>query len=189
MNLLRLGCFVVGLLILAGCATSPEERYFGGTKTDANVYLAPGAKAVSKVAVLPFRAPTELIGVSVADLWVTEVLRSGRHELVERGRMAQVLSEAELALAGATSTRAAEVGQMLGADGVIVGTVDEYGTVARKGRAVPVVGVTARLIDCASGRVVWSVDLARQADGGEVTLPGLARQVVHEMMAAIYQAW
>jgi curli biogenesis system outer membrane secretion channel CsgG len=183
------GWYVVLGLLAAGCASTPEEKYFGRTATEANVYLAPRAKELTKVAVLPFKAPTELIGSSMADLWVTEVLRSGHYELVERSRMAQVLSEAELALSGLSATRAAEVGQMLGAEGVIVGTVDEYGTMARKGRTVPVVGVTARLINCANGKVMWSVDLAQSAAGAEVTLPRLARQVVHEMMAAIYQAW
>lgn len=173
----------------AGCASDPNDAYFRGTDTDANVYLSPAAKSISKVAVLPFRAPTELIGVSVADLWVTEILRSGRYELVERSQLNQVLSETEIALSGLSAAKAAEVGQMLGADGVIVGTVDEYSTTARRGHTYPVVGVTARLIDCATGKVMWSVDLARQADDSDTTLPSLSRRVVHEMMAAVYQAW
>lgn len=180
--------FALAVLLAAGCATNSDDAYFRGTSTAANVYTAPGPSSVHKVALLPFNGPTSLAGESVADLWVTEVLRSGRYELVERSRLAQVLGETELALAGLSAARAAEAGAMAGAEGVLIGTVDEYGTVAYKGRTLPVVGITARLVECRTGRVIWSVDHARKGGPGE-TLPGLARQVVHEMMAALYKAW
>ena len=80
---------------------------------------------VRKVAILPFKAATELIGLSVSDMFVTEMMRAGRYALVERSQMTQVLKEAELALTGLTAAGAIEVGKMLGADGVIVGTVDQ----------------------------------------------------------------
>jgi curli biogenesis system outer membrane secretion channel CsgG len=177
---------VVGLL---GCAT-PEEEYFGGGRSRANVFVSPArSTAITKVAVMLFKGQTELIGTSISDLFVTEILRSGKYELVERGRMAQVLSESELALAGLSASRAAEVGNMLGADGVIIGTVDEYSTVAQRGHPYPVVGVTARMIDCKNGKIVWSVDLAKRADSKDTTLPEHARAIVHEMMSGLYQKW
>lgn len=174
---------------LCGCSSNSQDAYFRNTPSSANVYVAPVATTISKVAIMPFRAPTELIGTSVSDLFVTEMLRAGRYELVERSQMAKVLSEAELAMAGLSASKAAEVGNMLGADGVIIGTVDEYATVAVKGKTLAVVGMTARLIDCRSGKVMWSVDVARRADESEQTLPRLAREVVHEMTAGLYQKW
>ncbi len=173
--------------VVAGCA-SPSGQHFAGAGDGANVYVAPEHRSIRKVAVLPLKAPTELIGASVADVFITEILRSGRYELVERGQMANVLGEAELALAGLSASRAAEVGQMLGADGVIVGTVSEYENTARGGRTYPVVGISARLIDCVSGKIIWSVDLARRAQDSRVTLPEHARAVVHDMVAAVYKA-
>ena len=183
--------FALTLLILGalGCAT-PEEDYFGNTRSRANVYVSPAkSSSISKVAVMPFKGQTELIGTSISDLFVTELLRAGKYELVERSRMAQVLSESELALAGLSASRAAEIGNMLGADGVIIGTVDEYVTVAQRGHPYPVVGVTARMIDCKSGKVIWSVDLAKRADNKTTTLPEHARAIVHEMMCGLYQKW
>lgn len=182
----------VGVLLaalLAGCASNPQDAYFRDTASSANVYVAPVATPIAKVAIMPFKAPTELIGTSVSDLFVTEMLRAGRYELVERSQMARVLNEAELALAGLSASRAAEIGNMLGADGVIIGTVDEYATIALRGKTLPVVGITARLIDCSSGKVMWSVDLAKRADEPDQTLPSLARDVVHEMTAGLYQKW
>ena len=176
------------LIVLAGCRSDPNAAYFLRTETRANVYVAPGQGSIHRVAILPFKGPTELVGNSVSDMMVTEILRAGRYELVERSQMAKVLSETELSLAGLSVARAAEVGNMIGADGVIIGTVDEYSTVALKGSAWPVVGASARLIDCRSGQVVWSVDLAERADSPAITLAQHGRKVVHEMIAAVYKA-
>jgi curli biogenesis system outer membrane secretion channel CsgG len=179
---------VAGAAALAGCA-SPGDDYFLSQPSGANVCVLAEGRQISKVAIMPFKAPTELIGSSVSDLFVTEMLKAGRYELVERGQMAQVLSESELALAGLSASKAVEVGNMLGADGVIIGTVDEYSTVAQRGRTYPVVGMSVRLIDCKSGKVVWSVDCARKAETRDVTLPQHARAVVHEMVSGLYREW
>ena len=179
---------VATVLLISSCATT-DEAYFLNTESKANVFVAPVPCPIWKVAVMPFKAPTELIGSSVSDMFVTEMLRAGRYELVERSQMSKVLNEAELSLAGLSVAKAAEVGNMLGADGVIIGTVDEYSTVAYRGAAFPVVGITVRLIDCKSGKVMWSVDLAKRTDSKSVTLSEHARVVVHEMTAGLYQKW
>lgn len=176
-------------LWLAGCATTEDEAYFGDVRSRANVFVAPVASPIKKIAIMPFKAQTELIGTSTSDLFVTEMLRAGRYELVERSQMAKVLSESELSLAGLSASRAAEVGNMLGADGVVIGTVDEYATVAQSGHPYPVVGITARLIDCASGKVMWSSDLAKRADSKDITLPEQARAVAHEIVAGLFKRW
>ena len=165
------------------------DKYFTKTDSDANVYVSPFASDIDRVAILPFKAPTELVGTSVSDLFVTEMLRAGRYTLLERSQMAKVLSESELALSGLSAAQAVEVGQMIGADGVIIGTVIEYGTTAYKGHAYPVVSVSVRLIDTKSSQVVWSVDLAVRADSKKTSLSGQARIVVHEMMAGLYKQW
>lgn len=183
------GCLLLGVsLLLLGCATGGDP-YFQGTISHANVYVAPVAAPIHKVAIMPFKAPTELIGSSVSDLFVTEMLRAGRYELVERSQMAKVLSESELALAGLSAEKAVQVGNMLGADGVIIGTVDEYTAVAQRGRTLPTVGCSVRLIDCKSGKVMWSVDIAKKADSADITLAEHSRSVVHEMTAGLYQKW
>lgn len=183
------GLGIATLLFVAGCASEYRDPYFEETETTANVFVAPVQSHIRKVAILPFRAPTELIGSAMSDLFVTEGLRAQRYELVERSQMAKVLSESELALAGLSAARAVEVGNMLGADGVIVGTVDEYGTVPVRGGTLPVVGVSLRLIDCEDGKVMWSADLAKRADDRSVSLPEHARTVAHELVSALYRQW
>lgn len=172
---------------LWGCSTTPSNPYFSSVRSSANVYVAPLRVDVSKVAVLPFKAPTELIGASVADMVVTEMLKLGRYVLVERSQMAGVLSETELAMAGLSERRAMEVGRMLGADGVVIGTVDEYSMQARSGRTFAVVGLTIRLIHSQTGQILWSADLAKMAQDSNMPLAAHGRAVVHELIAGLYQ--
>ncbi|MBP7275847.1 MAG: fibronectin type III domain-containing protein [Kiritimatiellae bacterium] len=181
----------LGVAILwTGCASPDSARsYFSGQRSKANIYVASGPSDVARVAIMPLKAPTELIGSSVSDLLVTELLRAGRYDLVERSQMSQVLNEAEIALSGLTEARAIELGNMLGAEGVIIGTVDEYGMVARRGRTQPVVGLSIRLIDCRSGKVLWSADSAERADSDSVSLSLHARKVVHGIVSGLYQKW
>ena len=177
----------IALVGLTGCATSTgSTAHFGRSGSQANVFVTPEHRAVQTVAVLPFRAATELIGASVSDMFVTEILRTGRYDLIERSQLEGVLGEAEVALSGLTTGQAAQLGQMAGADAVIIGTVSEYETVAQRGRALPVVGASVRMIDSVTGRILWSVDHAEQGGRG-TTLAQHSRVVVHEMTAALYR--
>ena len=181
-------CALLATLLLFGCATA-DEKYFLDTDTKANVYVAPGKSSVQKVAIMPFKAPTELIGSSVSDLFVTEMLRAGKYTLVERSQMTQVLKESEVAMAGLSASGAVEVGNMVGAEAVLIGTVDEYDNVPYRGDTYPTVGLSARLIDCKSGKVIWSVDYAGRAESRRTTLSEQARTVIHGMSAALYKKW
>jgi len=166
--------------LIVGCASSSPG---GGA---ANVYVALAAGHVRRVAVLPFRAPTELIGTSVSDLFITELMKTTRYEIVERGQLSQVLGETDVQLSRLTAGQAVQLGRLAGADAVVVGTVSEYEMAAQGGRTLPVVGVSVRLIDATTGQVLWSVDHAGRGGSG-MTLPGQARAVVHEMVQALHR--
>ncbi len=169
---------------LAGCA-SPKGYSSGGAGTDEpNVYVAREAFEIDKVGILPFKAATTLIGGSVSDMFVTELMKMGHYELVERSQMSGVLGETEVALSGLTAGQAAQLGQMVGANGVVIGTVSEYETVAQGGRTYPVVGITVRLIDSGTGKILWSVDHAARGERND-TLAQHARSVVREMASAL----
>ena len=138
-----------------------------------------------RVAVLPLRAEVDLVGLSISDMFVTEVFKTGRFVLVERSQLSKVLGESEIALAGLTDAKAAEVGGVAGADAVLVGTVPEYGTVANKGKVLAVVGISCRLIDCKSGKVVWTESRSRKATSPDIIPSQLARDVVAELCAGL----
>jgi len=164
------------MLLLTGCAGSSGGK--------ANVFVGEGHDAIRKVTVLPFKAPTELIGASVSDLLTTELMKIGRYELIERGQLSAVLGETEVSLSGLTAGQAAQLGKLVGANGVIVGTVSEYENVAQSGNTYPVVGVSARLIDSTSGRIIWSINKTGRGGSGE-TISEYALEVVREMVASL----
>ena len=169
---------------LAGCAT-PADSSRGGVGTGGpSVYVARPPAGIGKVGILPFKAATTLIGASVSDMFVTELMKMDRYELVERAQMSGVLGETEVALSGLTAGQAARIGQMAGAQGVVVGTVSEYETVALNGRIYPVVGISIRLIDSSTGKILWSVDHSARGAKGD-TLAQHARNVVRDMASAL----
>lgn len=173
---------------VSGCVTGiNNDPYFMNVKSSANVYVRPQSVEFRKVAMMPFKAPTELIGSSVSDLFVTEMLRTERYDMVERSQIAKVLGETELAMSGLSSSKAVEAAKMVGAEAVIIGTVDEYSMQANGGRTYAVVGISARLIDCNSGQVIWTVDHSKRAAESSVTVSQHARLMVHEMTAVLYK--
>lgn len=181
---------VAALFLLASCASTGHDPYFMRAESAANVYVAPGKGFnVGKVAVMPFKAETELIGSSVGDMFTTELLRASRYDVLERSQISRVLSETELALAGVSAAKAIEAGNMLGADGVVIGTVDEYSAVAARGHPYPVVGLSVRMIDCKTGEILWTASLAKRASTRKITLAEHGRSVLHEMMAGLYRKW
>ena len=190
MKKLPLIFWAAGVLLVAGCASAPKgigDPYFANVKSKANVYARQAQAGVLKIAVMPFKASTELIGSSVSDMTVTELLRTQKYQLVERGQMSKVLSETELAMAGLSEAKAVEAAKMLGAEAVVIGTVDEYTMQAKGGDTYAVVGLAIRLIDCANGKIVWSADLAKMADDDDTPLATHAREVVHELVSGLYQ--
>jgi len=178
---------VVRISLLAAFALPGHAVGRGGAGTgNPNVYVSPDIEGIDQVAILPFKAATTLIGSSVSDMFVTEVMKMNRYELVERSQMSGVLGETEVSLSGLTSGQAARLGQMIGADGVILGTVSEYEKVAMGGRTFPVVGISVRMIDSSTGKILWSVDHAARGGRGS-TLAQHVRAVVRDMAGALNQ--
>ncbi len=171
---------ILSASLLASCTSSGPSG--GGNQP--SVFVAPESRSVAKVAVLPFRGPTELIGTSVSDTFGTELMKTRRYELIERSQLSGVLGETEVQLSGLTAGQAAQLGQMLGAQAVVIGTVSEYENMAVRGKPVPVVGINARLIDASSGKILWSVDHASRGGRSDV-LAQHARAVVAEMVSSL----
>ena len=175
------------ILISGCCCGSSGKPHYAENVQNVNVYISPHKSDIKTVTVLPFKAPTELIGGVISDMFVTEIMHMNVYSLIERSQLSGVLNEAELSLSGISNNKAMKVGQMVGADGVIVGTVTEYDMVAYKGKKYPSVGITIRLINCKTGKVQWSADYAERAKNKGVSLAVHARNVVHDISSALYK--
>jgi len=199
--LLILLVIFLGALILTSCASTPKPggkdflsestKYGREEGSRGSVFVSPRArqKIYRKVAVMPFRAPVELIGASIADMVGTEILKSYKYQLVERSQMEQVLEEQSLGLKGVTqSTLAMRVGKILGVEGVIIGTVPEYGMRAVGPLKLPAVGINIRMIDVETGSIIWSItDSAICKE--PTSLSAFARHLIGSMIHRLKQEW
>jgi fibronectin type 3 domain-containing protein len=176
------------------CASAPEvaqeEQLTLGSDERAmkgRIYVNPnaGRRLYQKVAVMPFRAPVELAGASMSDLFATELLYTHKYELVERSQMEQVLGEQALGLKGVTESAAAmRVGKLLNVQGVIVGTVPEYGSKASGKAELAAIGLNVRMIDVNDGSIVWSVSDTAISDR-PISLSAFANRMVRNLVSQL----
>jgi curli biogenesis system outer membrane secretion channel CsgG len=112
------------------------------------------------------------------DVFVTQLVKSGKFRVVEREQLEALMKEKGLSLSGDVDpSTAVKVGKLLGVNYLLTGAVTEYGAEehgAHGGgfRGLPGFGVgkknfvaalNARLIDTSTGEVVWA-DEARSED-------------------------
>ncbi|MDD4871707.1 MAG: DUF799 family lipoprotein [Kiritimatiellae bacterium] len=163
----------------------PLTNFTGDVFVDFNSKVAD----YQKLAVLPFKSPVEQAGVSVSDFFTTELLKTARYELVERSQMENVLKEQELRLSGVIEDKmAAQLGKILGVQGVIVGNVSEYGVQKSGFSTVPSIGLSIRMIDSTTGKIVWSVSHSLVGKSG-TSLSQHSKDIVEQMVLALSRAW
>jgi curli biogenesis system outer membrane secretion channel CsgG len=121
------------------------------------------------VAVLPFDVDGGIrnVDLKVADIVATSLFKTGRFEIVERERINAIVEEQKLKLSGMIddSSKAAELGQMVGAEAVVVGTL----SVATQQRVDKFaydqvnteVRIDVRVVDTSTGKAI----LSESADG------------------------
>jgi curli biogenesis system outer membrane secretion channel CsgG len=145
--------------------------------------VAAHAAAASKprVAVLEFKNKADNQwwyhgGAEAAqDVFVTELVKSGRFRVIEREQLAALMQEKNLSLSGDVDPKTAiRAGKLLGVDYLLTGAVTEYGSTdtsvdtpggVARGHWVPGVSVgkksfvaamNARLIDTETGEILWA---------------------------------
>jgi curli biogenesis system outer membrane secretion channel CsgG len=130
-----------------------------------------------RVAVMDFEGIDKLEGkadLRLADLLLTSLVKSGRFDVIERSQIQQVLMEQDLGLTGAMDeSTAAEVGQLLGAEWVVLGTItsatqqniDKFGYIL----AVIEVAVDVRAVDATTGEIMLSQHAAGKNESKIVT--------------------
>ena len=165
----------IGVLALIGCASTVQE------------WVKPGAAHISRLAVLPFENQTSALraGQAVSDLLASEVLATGTTPVMDPSEVADLLRRESLDPADAGRLPSAQrLGRILQVSHVLQGAVTEYRY--KPGLSeTPAVGVTARLVDVATGEVVWTASHARLGSSWirEDGLGRLAQRVAHDMAA------
>lgn len=115
----------------------------------------PGDHRDSSFAVVPFgendeESKSRRLGLVVSDVVLTNLARDHRINLVERGRVGVILQEQSFQATGAVDpAKAAEVGKLLGARGLVVGEVTDTGDAFR---------ISARVLDMETAAVLGAAE-------------------------------
>jgi TolB-like protein len=142
------------VISVAGCAGS-VIRY---VNPEANFSY------IKKVAILPFNNMSDdrFAGERVRNTLTVDLLSRGTFDVMERGEVSKVMGLV-LRAAGFEEGRVLEVdketlkllGEKLGVQAVILGSVDEY---AGRGGSRNVVSLSIRMLDTSSGIVLWQAN-------------------------------
>jgi curli biogenesis system outer membrane secretion channel CsgG len=133
-----------------------------------------------RVAVLEFghkalEAHWTRAGEAAQDMFITELVKSGKFTVVDRERLDALMREKNLSLSGEIDPRTAvQAGKLLGVEYILFGNVTEFGGESAKARVGFGVGLDvkrrkfisaldARLVSTTTGEIVWA-DKARKEE-------------------------
>jgi curli biogenesis system outer membrane secretion channel CsgG len=115
---------------------------------------------------------------AIQDVFVTELVKSGKYRVIDREQLAALMQEKNLTLSGDIDpATAVNVGKLLGVQYFLTGAITEYGGTDTSahgsgvgglpgfsgGKRTFVAACNARLIDTSTGEIVWA-DEARGED-------------------------
>ncbi len=138
--------------------------------------LAPAsipAQQTQSLAILDLegRGISAVEAASLTDRLRSELVRTGRITVVERGQMERILSEQDFQLTGCTSDECAvEVGQLLGVTHMVAGSI---------GRVGSTFSIDLRTVDVQTARIVHSIirDYRGEIDGLLTEMASVAEEL------------
>jgi curli biogenesis system outer membrane secretion channel CsgG len=146
--------------------------------------VAAAANDKPRIAVLEFKNKADNQwwyhgGAAAAqDVFVTELVKSGKFRVIDREQLAALMAEKNLSLDGDIDpSTAIQAGKLLGCQYFLTGAVTEYGSTGTEahgrgvgglpgfsgGKRTFVAAMNARIIDTTTGEILWS-DEARGED-------------------------
>jgi curli biogenesis system outer membrane secretion channel CsgG len=156
-----------------------------------------------RVAVLEFKSKAENQwwyhngSAAAQDVFVTELVKSGKFRVVEREQLAALMQEKNLVLSGdIDASTAIKVGKLLGVNYLLTGAVTEYGVTdvgahAPGVRRLPgfsagkrnfVAAMNARMIDTETGEILWADEARGQESSVKVNVGGFGGGVEDDRM-------
>lgn len=116
------------------------------------------------------------------DVFVTELVKSGKFRVVEREQLEALMQEKNLSLSGDVDPKTAvKIGKLLGVNYLLTGAVTEYGNTdvsgggggVYAGKRKFVASLNARLIDTNTGEVVWADEASQEEASIKVSVFGV----------------
>ena len=150
-----------------------------------------------RIAVIEFKAKADSQwyhwwrsgGASAAqDVFVTELVKSGKFRVIEREALAALMAEKNLALSGDLDpSTAVKAGKLLGVKYLLTGAITEYGASNAEAGARSIGGLpsfrvkrskfaaamNARLIDAETGEIIWADEARNETKSAKVKVSGI----------------
>jgi TolB-like protein len=164
------------ILLLAGCGSHYQQQ---------RVDRARILSEQRYVAVLPLVNLTSHpeAGRIVGDLLATELYAVTSFKFLERTELTRQLSQGEDLEMVMDRAAARRIGEQLGVDTVIYGSVGEYGYLRGIDQG-PAVSVTLRLLDVPSGQVLWAASRS-ESDGCFAACTASVSETAQRLLAAM----
>ena len=165
--------------------------------------LAADTSTKPRIAVLEFKSKAENQwwyhngSAAAQDVFVTELVKSGKFRVVEREQLQALMQEKNLTLSGDLDpSTAVRVGKLLGVNYLLTGSVTEYGATdvgahAPGVRRLPgfsagkrnfVAAMNARLIDTSTGEILWADEARGEESSVKVNVGGFGGGVDDDRM-------
>jgi hypothetical protein len=184
----RLLLLPVLALALVSCA---GHRMYINEEADFGYY--------EKIGVLPFSnlSSDRTASEKVTSSFLTEILVGSRVEIANMGDLLKVyrdvVKDERFNLPEQLSAEETQaIGKVANLQGLLVGTVRDYGMIRSGQTDFPLVSILVRFLDCKSGKVVWSYEITRKGGpkfpvfsfGETHTLGDMTAKVCREAAAA-----
>lgn len=135
------------VLALAGCGARPQVKAF--VRPEVNLAY------IRTVAVLPFEQQAGA-AEQIREIAITQVLASGLFDVLDKGRVDSALVEEAIARGNPIDNPTLRrLGQRLGVQAFLLGSVDQAGEGRAGSSTYPEVTLTLRLIDAEAGTLLW----------------------------------
>jgi curli biogenesis system outer membrane secretion channel CsgG len=163
----------------------------------ASVAFAADKSTKPRIAVLEFKNKADNQwwyhgGAEAAqDVFVTELVKSGKFRVVEREQLEALMAEKNLTLSGDVDpSTAVRIGKLLGVNYILTGAVTEYGNTdvggggfgVSAGKRKFVAAMNARLIDTSTGEIVWADEARAEEASVKVSVFGVGGGVDDDRM-------
>jgi TolB-like protein len=174
------------LIFIFGCGAGPKY------------YARPGVdlSGIKSIAVLPFDNFTsdEYAGEKIRRSVITELLLRGI-DVIEPGEVTRVLRELKVKSLGSIKMADIQgIGKTLGAEAVMIGSVETFGISKGITVSYPEVSINLMLLETSSGNIIWSVShtaggasfWSRHFGSEGITLSETSRKVIKEAIDTIF---
>lgn len=173
------------LAVLAGCNSVSNSAY---------LHPELDMAAVRKVAVVTFANYTRepMAGEKVTNMFFTQLLSTGFFDVSEPARTDEIIKKHKNG-SGVDSLVMQKMKEALNIQAVFMGSVDEYSFTSSGSKTYPLVTISARLVDCETGTVLWSSTVTGDGSssvpvlniGAIKTLPELAQTLCARIVGTI----